>query len=143
MQRVYLLTAECKKRSRRTDAFTRKLHSMCVSQKAVKSYLFCLSFVCLQHCTDDDFFFFSGFLVVCRFVFLAVTEHKGPAAPLHADASIVYREEEEGPIRHGQLPSLPVWTPAQAAPQQQDGLRCKECASVHKQSLFLFCFRQC
>lgn len=55
---------------------------MCVFS-SVKSYLFCLSanIALIIFC-------FESF-------FLAVTEHKGPAAPLHTDAPIVYREEEE------------------------------------------------
>lgn len=61
----------------------------------------------------------------------------GPAATLQTPASIVYREEaeEEGPIRHGKLPSLPVWAPPRS--RQQDGLKCKECSPVHKQYLSL------
>lgn len=30
---------------------------VCFSQKAVKSYLSCSSFVCLKHCTDRFYFF--------------------------------------------------------------------------------------
>lgn len=66
-------------------------HVFCFFFSKSCKVLFVLSFVCLQHCTDFFFFFLVFFF--CLFV-LAVTEHKGPAVPLHTDTSIVYREKE-------------------------------------------------
>lgn len=92
---------------------------VCFSQKAVKSYLFCLSSVCLQHCTDRFFFFSVIFFVCVLFFFLAVTEHKGPAAPLHTDASIVYREEEEEEGPHQTRPT-PITSCLDPQPHPRD-----------------------
>lgn len=85
---------------------------VCFSQKAVKSYLFCLSSVCLQHCTDR-FFLVLFFFCVCCFFFWPLLNTRAqqrrftPTLPLFTER----RRRRRGPIRHGQLPSLPVWTP--------------------------------
>lgn len=136
VQEVYLFM-ELEKSSRKTDEFTRKVHSMCFfSQKAVKSYfVFCLpttlhwSFFFLL----VFFFFFSIFLLFwlwlniraqqCRFTLTHCLQREGGAPSDMANS-------------HHFLPG----PPARSAPQQQqqqDGLKCKECASVHKQYLSL------
>lgn len=80
---------EEKKRHRRVYKIA-SFH-VCFSPEAVKSYLFCVSFVCLQHCTD--FIWFFAF-IVCFFYNSAITEQKGPAAAW-LNTSIVHRKERE------------------------------------------------
>lgn len=73
---VFISSSRRGRGTRRKDGRVYKEGSFHVflSKKAVKSYLFCLSFVCLRHCTDH--------LVVVFWVFLAVTEHMDPSVTL-------------------------------------------------------------
>lgn len=130
LQRVYLLAAEFKRRQRE-DRWVYEGFIPCFSSEAVQSYLFVVSFVCLHYCTDISFF------QVWIFLFLNFG-HYWTEAELHADASIVYTEGKGRAASRRFLFGPPHTQPA---PQQQDDLRCQECASVHKHNLpLLFLF---
>lgn len=126
---MYLLPAEFKRRQRE-DRWVYKGFIPCFSSEAVQSYLFVVSFVCLHYCTDIFFFKFEFFLNF---------GHYWTEAELHADASIVYTEGKGRAASHRFLSGPPHTQPAPQ--QQEDDLRCQECASVHKHHLpLLFLF---
>lgn len=81
--------------------------------------LLVLFVVCLPTTLHWSFFFSVIFFLCVLFFFLAVTEHKGPAAPLHTDASIVYREEEEEEGPHQTRPT-PITSCLDPQPHPRD-----------------------
>lgn len=74
-----------------------------------------------------------------NFSFFLNFGHYWTEAELHADASIVYTEGKGRAASHRFLSGPPHTQPAPQ--QQEDDLRCQECASVHKHHLpLLFLF---
>lgn len=93
-------------------------------------------FVCRVICLPTLlhwYFFFSSLNFFFNF------GHYWTEAELHADASIVYTEGKGRAASHRFLSGPPHTQPAPQ--QQEDDLRCQECASVHKHHLpLLFLF---
>lgn len=115
--------------SGRTDEFTRV--SFRVFLQKLYS-LICLSCHLSAYIIALIFFFF-------KFEFFLNFGHYWTEAELHADASIVYTEGKGRAASHRFLSGPPHTQPAPQ--QQEDDLRCQECASVHKHHLpLLFLF---
>lgn len=118
----------------RTDEFTRVSFRVFFFRSCTVLFvLFVVSFVCLHYCTDIFFFKFE-------FFFFLNFGHYWTEAELHADASIVYTEGKGRPASHRFMFGPPHTQPAPQQ-QQEDDLKCQECASVHKHHLpLLFLF---